>query len=112
MWTKGAAIFCVFFLSGCSYSTFYVPVERLVYQPTMPSQVAISTQKRVRAPHKILGRVATITWGGGDSARTYLQQEAAKLGANLVIDLRLERSFGRTAASGIAVLMTGDAPAQ
>lgn len=92
-------------LSGCSYSTFYVPVERLVYQPTNPASIAVSTQKTVGRPHKILGRVATITWGGGDSARAGLQEEAARLGANLVIDLRLEKGFGRTSASGLAILM-------
>jgi hypothetical protein len=52
-------------LSGCSYSTFYVPVERLVYQPSNPAAIAVSTQKTLSQPHKILGRVATITWGAG-----------------------------------------------
>ena len=51
------------------------------------------------------GRVAAITWGGGDSARSAIQEEAARLGANLIIDLRLERAFGRTSASGIAVIL-------
>ena len=95
-----------FFFSACSYSTFYVPVERLVYAPSSGASVAVSTQKTVKAPHKILGRVAAIAWGGGDSARDLIQDEAARLGANLIIDLRLERGFGRTSASGLAVLMT------
>jgi hypothetical protein len=94
------------FLSACSYSTFYVPVERLVYPPTAPAAVAVSSQKTLRQPHKILGRVAAITWGGGESARAALQEEAARLGANLIIDLRLEKAFGKTSASGIAVLLT------
>ena len=95
-------------LSGCSYSTFYVPVERLVYQPSNPAAIAVSTQKTLSQPHKILGRVATITWGGGDSARENLQEEAARLGANLIIDLRLEKAFGRTSASGLAVVLLQD----
>lgn len=99
------------FLSSCSYSTFYVPVERLVYNPTNPQSVAVSSQKTVKSPHKILGRVAAISWGGGDSARADIQQEAARLGANLIIDLRLERGFGRTSASGIAVLVMPEANA-
>ena len=92
-------------LSGCSYSTFYVPTERLVYTPTSPASVAVSSQKTVRQAHKILGRVAAITWGGGESARAAIQEEAARLGANLIIDLRIERAFGRTSASGLAVLL-------
>ena len=93
------------FLSGCTYSTFYVPVERLVYEPTNPERVAISSQKKVSQRHKILGRVASFSWGGGDGARSALQDEAARLGANLVIDLRMEKAFGRTSASGLAVLL-------
>ena len=94
-----------FVFSSCSYSTFYVPVERLVYPPSSPAAIAVSTQKSLEQNHKILGRVAAIAWGGGESARMALQGEAARLGANLIIDLRIERSFGRTAASGLAVLL-------
>lgn len=94
------------FFTSCSYSTFYVPNERLVYHPTDPSTVIISTQKTVKQPYKILGRVATLAMGGGESAREELQQEAARIGANMVIDLRIERGFGRTSASGLAILLT------
>lgn len=92
-------------LCSCSYSTFYVPTERVVYAPMLPSTVAISAQKTVNYPHKILGRVASISFGGADSARTRLQEEAAKIGANLIIDLKLEKGVGRTSASGLAVLV-------
>lgn len=92
-------------LSSCSYSTFYVPTDRLVYPATSPAGVAVSSQKSLRQPHKILGRVAAISWGGGESARSALQEEAARIGANLIIDLRLERAFAKTSASGIAVLL-------
>ena len=95
----------VLLLSSCSYSTFYVPNERLVYPATSPAAVAVSSQKTLKQPHKILGRVAAINWGGGENARSALQEEAARIGANLVIDLRIERAFGKTAASGIAVLV-------
>jgi hypothetical protein len=92
-------------LSACSYSSFYVPTERVVYPPTSPASVAISTQKSINLPHKILGRVAAISWGGGEGARSAIQEEAARIGANLIMDLRLERGFGKTSASGIAVLV-------
>ena len=106
MWNKATlpALLLLLF-PACSYSTFYVPTERLVYPPTSPAAVAVSSQKTLKQPHKILGRVAAITWGGGEGARSAIQEEAARLGANLIIDLRLERAFGRTAASGIAVLV-------
>lgn len=103
MWTRILPL--ALLLSGCSYSTFYVPNERLVYPPTSPASVAVSSQKMVKQPHKVLGRVAAITWGGGDSARMAIQAEAARIGANLIIDLRLERAFGRTSASGVAILL-------
>lgn len=104
MWIRSLLI-AALLLPGCSYSTFYVPVERLVYPPTQPDAIAVSSQKNVQQPHKLLGRVAVIVMGGGESARWALQQQAAALGANLIIDLRLERAFGRTSASGIAVLL-------
>lgn len=106
MWTKLLLLTLV--LSGCSYSTFYVPVERLVYPPTDPGAVSVSSQKTIKQPHKILGRVAVMNFGGGDGARIMLQEEAAKIGANLVIDLRLEKGIGRTSASGLAVLLLQD----
>lgn len=93
-----------FLLQSCSYSTFYVPTERLVYPPTAPGSVAVSAQKTIQQPHKILGRVAAIAWGNGENAREALQREAGRIGANLIIDLRLEKSFFKTSASGIAVL--------
>jgi len=105
MWRTSLVFLFASLLSSCSYSTFYVPTERLVYPPTSPAAVAVSSQKMIKQPHKILGRVAAISWGGGESARSAIQEEAARIGANLIIDLRLERSFGKTAASGIAVLL-------
>lgn len=100
------SIVFVLLLTGCTYSTFYVPVERLVYNPGIPEAVSVSTQKNITQPHKILGRVAAITWGGGEAARSQLQYEAAAIGANMIIDLRIERGFGKTSASGLAILVT------
>ena len=104
MWNKKIVIL-FFCLSGCSYSTYYVPTERLVYSANYTNSVALSPQKTLSQPHKILGRVAAISWGSGENARGKIQEEAAKLGANLIIDLRIERGFGKTAASGLAVLI-------
>lgn len=94
------------FFNGCTYSTFYVPVERLVYNPGTPEAISVSSQKNISQPHKILGRVAAITWGGGESARSELQYQAALIGANMIIDLRIERGVGKTSASGLAILVS------
>ena len=113
MWNKLRLLLpCVAILSfeACSYSTFYVPTERLVFPPTSPTTVAVTSQHALHQPHKVLGRVAAITWGGGESARAAIQAEAARLGANLIIELKLESAFGRTAASGIAVLLLPPVP--
>lgn len=104
MWNKVLWL-SFFFLSACSYSTFYVPNERLVYTPTEPTSVMISAQKTVKANHKLLGRVAAVSYGGAESARAALQEEAARLGANLIIDLHIEHGMMRTSASGLAVLV-------
>jgi hypothetical protein len=102
---KFSLLMFVFICSACSYSTYYVPTGQNVYPMTEPSSIAISPQKTMQMPHKIIGRVATIVWGGGDAARESLQREAAKVGANAVIDLRLEKASWRTAASGLAVFV-------
>ena len=90
-------------LSACSYATFFIPKQTKSYAPTAPQNIALSTQPELKIPFERLGRVAVIVWGNGDYARERLQDEASKLGANAVIDLRLDRSFWRTAASGMAV---------
>lgn len=94
--------------SACTYSTFYVSNDRLVYPPRNPSSVVISTQKIVRQNHKVLGRVAAISWDDGEGARWALQKEAAKIGANMVLDLRIERGFWKTSVSGLAVVVYAD----
>ena len=92
-------------LVSCSYSTYYVPPGQGVYPPRDPDQVAISTQKTLQGNYKSIARVAALSWGSGESAREALQKEAARVGANLVIDFRIERASGRTAASGLAVFV-------
>ena len=92
-------------ISGCTYSTFYVPNGQNVYPPTDPQDIPVSAQKSIHTTYKELGRVAAIVWGGGESARRSLQREAARVGANAIIDLRIEKSWGRTSASGLAVFI-------
>lgn len=103
---KFLSFVCAFFLlafSACSHSTFYAPKH--VYPPTDPGSVAVSPQKSITQPHKLIGRVAVILMGDGEEARSELQRMAANLGANAVIDLRIERGTFRTAASGLAVII-------
>jgi hypothetical protein len=95
----------VVLLSGCSYSTFYVPSDQGVYPPTNADMVAISSQLEIKSAHRKLGSLAVIVWGDGESARKELQSVAAKIGANAVIQYRIERSFMRTSASGLAVAL-------
>jgi len=92
-------------LTGCSYSTYYVPADQAVYPPTNADQIAVSSQYELKSPHRKIGAVAVIVWGDGESAREELQKEAALIGANAVIQYRLERSFLRSAASGMAVVL-------
>jgi hypothetical protein len=113
MWNRIPFVALALLLSGCSYSTFYVPMDRVVYPPTSPADIPVSSQKTLKQPHKLLGRVAAATWGGGESARAAIQNEAARIGANLIIDLRIERSMVGTSASGLAVfLLPPEGPSQ
>src|SRR3989344_2241486 len=89
--------------TGCSYGTFFIPKQQKAYAPTNPENIALSPQTDLTIPYERIGRVAVIVWGSGDGARSELQEEASKLGANAVINFKVERAFGRTAASGLAV---------
>lgn len=91
--------------SGCSHSTFYVNPNRVVYPPVSPADVAVSPQKRISTPHKQIGRVAVLDSGDGEQAIERLRATAAQIGGNLVIDLRVEKTLGGVAASGLAVLL-------
>lgn len=92
-------------LSGCSYSTFYVPTQQAAYPPTNPEQIAVSSQLELKSAYKKIGPLAVIVWGDGEDARKELQSQAAAIGANAIIQYRIERSFLRTAASGLAVVL-------
>jgi hypothetical protein len=92
-------------LSACSYRTFYVPTNQNVYPSVDPKTIPVSAQKTISLKHRIIGRVAVLRWGGGENAREAIQEEAGRIGANAVIDLRLERGWGRTSASGLAVFI-------
>lgn len=98
-------LFIPFLLAACAYSTYYVNPSREVYPPLTTNDVAISAQKRISTPHKEIGRVAVIEWGDGDAALEKLREMAAKIGGNLIIDLKVEKTFGGVAASGLAVLL-------
>lgn len=92
-------------LSGCSYSTHYLAPGKGVYPPRDSSGVAISSQQILHSAHQEIGPVSVIVWGDGEDARKSLQKEAARVGGNAVIRLRLEKSFFYTSASGLAVLL-------
>lgn len=94
-------------LGACSYGTYFVPKQQRVYAPTNPENIAISAQHDLSVPFERLGRVAVTVWGSGEGARDRLQEEASRMGANAILEMRLDRSFGRTAASGVAVRVLG-----
>ncbi len=93
------------FLAGCAYHTHYVSPDRAVYPPLEPSAVSISPQKRIATPHKDVGRVAVTGWSNGEEALDRLRAEAARIGGNLVIDLKVEKTSMGVSASGLAVLL-------
>lgn len=94
---------CLLLCQSCSYGTYFIPKQTKVYGPTTPENIAISPQRELKQPYEMLGRVAVIIWGDGDSAREALQDEASKLGANAIIRYEMQRSYGRTSANGLAV---------
>lgn len=97
--------FLAILFSACTHGTFYVPNEKSVYEPTVPESIAITPQKKIDRKHVVIGKVAVITWGSGEDARRELQKQAAKVGANAILGIELQKGFLRTAANGTAVLI-------
>ncbi len=91
------------FLGACSYSTFFIPKQTKVYEPTEPESVIVSPQADLAIQYKRLASVSTMVWGDGDDAKASLQEEAALLGANAIIQFQVRNGFLRTTARGIAV---------
>lgn len=92
--------------SACSITTHYIQSNAQKYSPTNPDNIKVYSNDIILDNYIVIGSLATLTQGDGESAIMELKKEASEIGADAIIALRLDKlnsiSQG-TEASGIAV---------
>ena len=99
-------ILSVALLTSCVIKTHYIQDDAQAYDKTDPGSIKIYTGDNTGQQYNVIGSVAVDAPGNGEKAIMELKNEAAKLGADAVINVKLTKlaSFGdRTGASGVAV---------
>lgn len=96
----------ILILTSCAITTQYVQPEAPSYEAVEASQVKIYSSMDIGQSYDVLGNVAVDMLGDGRAAKSVLQEEAAEMGANAVIGVKLTKmnTFAqRTGLAGIAV---------
>ena len=95
--------FPLIFSLSCSYGNYFIPKQNKTYGETTPAAIAISPVDKLNLNYEDLARVAVTVLGNADEAREALQEEASRIGANAIIQFRVQRTYFRTSASGLAI---------
>ncbi|WP_167618617.1 heavy metal-binding domain-containing protein [Maribellus sediminis] len=110
MKTKILSLMIVGVLSAsCSVNHLRSSDTQLYHPPVSSKKVEVYSTDQVTRPYTAIGEVVTSVdaWGTGRSSVKHLKKEAAELGADGIVNLRLEIGSGILAnavtASGTAV---------
>ncbi len=78
------------------------------YSSTNPSKIQVYSTSKINRQYEILGEVVANCDAGENASKSvgYLQEEAAELGADAIINLKLEFDYG---AWDVAIKATGTA---
>lgn len=93
------------FVASCTVKTHFLQTDAVAYEAVSPEQVKIYTGNKLDAEFVVIGSVAADS-PSVDGAVKALKEEAGKIGANAVIDVKLAKiasSDSRTGISGVAV---------
>jgi uncharacterized protein YbjQ (UPF0145 family) len=97
------------FLASCSVTHLHSSDTNMNYPPVKAKNVEVYSTEQANTPYTIIGEVVASVeaLGDGSSSVKYLRKEAGELGADGIINLRLEIGSGVLAnaviASGTAV---------
>jgi hypothetical protein len=89
--------------AGCSYGAAIVTDDGRLFPPTPPQSVELYPGGNPGFPFILIGPVAAFTFGEAPDAMRELAVQAAALGADAVIEVRLSKLSKNTGASGVAV---------
>lgn len=95
--------------ASCSVTRIHSSEAQLYHPPVRSKNIEVYSTGQVTRPYTVIGEVAASVdaWGNGSSSVKHLKKEAAELGADGIVNLRLEIGSGILAnavsASGTAV---------
>lgn len=104
--------FLTFLLTSCSVARLYTDDNVHRYPPTYFEQIEVYPSDQIGKSYSVIGEVISSveSLADGQISLKYLKKEAAKLGADGIINLRLEIESGMlatgTTAKGVAVRYT------
>jgi hypothetical protein len=89
---------------NCSHRASLLMEEQKRYSPTAWESVEVYSTAPMDKEYEEIGFVTVnLPHHDGDKAKAELQKDAAKLGANAIINFELTLMLGRVVAKGIAV---------
>jgi hypothetical protein len=97
--------------AGCSYGAAIVTDDGRAFPPTPPQAVRLHPGRDPGFPVAVIGPVAVFTFGEAADAMRELAAQAASLGADAVVEVRLSKLSKNTGASGVAVKRVAPPPA-
>jgi hypothetical protein len=92
-------------LSSCSLNTFYYQTGSSPQNETNPNSIQIYSED-IDREYEVIGSIAVDVLGESNAALAYLKKQAAKHGADAVINVELTKMtsyVSRTGISGVAV---------
>ena len=92
--------------SACAITTHYVQSDSKGYPSTNSEDIKVYANSKVMNNYIVIGSLATLVPGNGDQAVKELKKEAAKIGADAIIALELDKInsiANSTQALGVAV---------
>jgi hypothetical protein len=96
--------------AGCSYGAVIVTDDGRAFPPTPAREVRLHPGRDPGYPMHVIGPVAVFTFGEAPDAMRELAAQAAGVGADAVVEVRLTKLSKNTGASGVAVKRAMPAP--
>ena len=102
-------IFLGAYFASCTMARLQTSDSGNYYPPTIAENIEVYSTEKASNNYTIIGEVVASVdaWGDGSASVKYLKREAAELGADAIVNLRLEIGNGvlsnSVTASGTAV---------
>lgn len=95
-------------IASCSVARLQTSDSGKYFPPTIDENIEVYSTEKANKPYSVVGEViaSVDALGDGSGSVKHLKKEAAKLGADAIVNLRLEIGIG---ALGNSVTATGTA---